>query len=83
MLKILFPLTFIQSSIYMVIGPSAISLVICPMSFVNITVNMYESTFAVGFVIPPFTFVSCSVVPDLLAKAISKAALPLASVDGA
>ena len=83
MLKILFPLTFVQGSIYVVVSPSTIGLVICPMSFVNITVNMYEFAFAVSFVIPPFTFISSSVVPELLAEAISKAALPLACVDGA
>jgi hypothetical protein len=78
MLKIVFPLTFILSSIYMNVDTVSIRLIVDPVSLINIPIDVDELALSVSSVVFPVSFVTSPVWPDLFAEPISEATDPLA-----
>jgi len=79
-LEIILPHSFVLSTIYVLVSTHAIGLVVGPVAIVDVTVNMNESSLAMGSVLPPLSCVGGLVCPNLLAKSISEASLPLTRV---
>ena len=56
------------------------SLIAAPLSIKHISIDMIEDTSTMRLIVLPFTFVACAVWPSLLAKTMSEAPEPLATV---
>jgi len=80
-LQVIFPHSLILSSIYVFVNTTAVCLIVGPVAIVYISVNMYETAFSMCSIFSPFTSVLCSLVPSLLAKAITETAFPLACIN--
>ena len=80
MLKIIYPLTFINSSINMIINSKSVCFIIDPVAFVHISVNMNEFTFALSSVVVPLTRIYSTICPFLCSISISKSTYPLSII---
>ena len=67
----------------MLVDAATIGFVIGPVAVIDVAVNVDEAALAVRAVLSPLSRVLGTVIPGLLSKTISEAALPLACVDSA
>jgi len=81
-LKVIFPQSFVLSSIYVLVGSPSICLVICPVPVINISINVDETAFTVGTVLTPLTAVFSTIVPSLFSETVTESSLPLTCVSG-
>ena len=65
----------------MLVCSHTVGFIIGPVAIIDVTINMDESALAMGSVFSPLSSVFGLISPDLLAKAITEATLPLASVN--
>jgi hypothetical protein len=77
MLKIIFPSSFIMSSIYMFIDTISISFVISPLTFIDISIYVKEFTIPICFIHLPITFIFSTIRPTLDTITISHVSTPL------
>jgi hypothetical protein len=80
-LQVILPLSFILSSVNMLVNTIAVGFVICPEAVVDVSIYMDELSLTMGSVLSPLTNVLSTVWPLLLSKSISKATFPLSDVN--
>lgn len=80
MLEVIFPHTFVASSIDMNIGTESVSFVTDPVSFIDVSVDMDELSLAVSTVVFPLTLVGGAIDPGLLPIAVSEPSDPLTNI---
>ena len=78
MLEIILPHALVLSTVHMLVDTTAICLVIGPVAVIDVAIHVDKSSLAMSSVLTPLTAVLGPIVPSLLAKAITEAALPLA-----
>ena len=81
-LEIILPHALILGPIHVLVNTTAVRFVISPVSIVDVAVHVDKATLAMSPVLSPLATVLSSVVPGLLAKAISETSLPLTGVNG-
>ncbi len=79
-LQVIFPFSLVFCTVHMLVDSLSVGFVICPVSFIDISIHVSEFAFSMGPVLNPIAFILSTIRPDLVAKAISKAAFPLTSV---
>jgi hypothetical protein len=80
MLKIIFPFSFIFSSIYMNISAITICFIHNPLTFKYISINMIKFSFSMSFIISPFTLITSSIWPSLFPISITHIPFPFTVV---
>ena len=79
-LKVIFPVALVGSSIAVGVLSVSMSFISLPLSFVLVTVHMPKDSLAVCFVVLPVPLVLGSIWPDLYAISMSDVAFPLTLV---
>ena len=82
MLEVIFPHAFVLGAIYVFVDSSTISLVVGPVAIVDVAIDMDKASLAMSSIFTPLSTIFRSIVPRLLAKSITEAALPLTGVHG-
>ena len=80
MLQVIHPLAFVSRPIHMNVDSLPVGLIVNPVALVDISVDMSELAEAMRPVVLPVTFVAGTVLPNLLAVAVSEPTDPLARV---
>ena len=79
-LSIIYPLTFILSSIQMLINTKTICFIIIPVSFIGVSICIYEFPISTCTIMHPFTLVHCTIRPSHDTKSFSHASYPLSII---
>jgi len=81
MLFILEPISYISSSVAVLILAMAVSFIIEPLPFIDVTISMDEGALAICFVHLPVSVILGAVLPDLLAIPILHSIQEVSGVD--
>ena len=70
-LFVLFPVSFVLSSVHMSVDSKSVSLVILPVSLVDIAVCMDQTTLSIGLITLPEALINAAIWPDLLTLTVT------------